>query len=117
MKCAAEENPFRRSKGERIMKYVGVTLAMAVLVACVAAGSTPVLAQNVVDFPGTVLKVDDAAGKLTVKKEGTRFTFVVDGRTQYAGVKALKEIKAGDAVTVSYITMGSQYVAQKIAKK
>jgi Cu/Ag efflux protein CusF len=86
------------------------------LAACVGIIGTPVLAQNTVDFPGTVLKVDDAAGKLTVKKDGTRFTFVVDGRTQYAGVKALKEIKAGDAVTVTYITMGSQYVAQKIAK-
>jgi len=52
-----------------------------------------------------------------VKKDGTRFTFVVDGRTQYAGVKALKEIKAGDAVTVAYVVMGSQYIAQKIAKK
>lgn len=84
---------------------------------CVAVLSVPVLAQNVVEFPGVVLKVDAAAGKLTVKKEGTRFTFVVDGRTQYAGVKELKEIKAGDAVTVSYIAMGSRYVAQKIVKK
>jgi hypothetical protein len=88
-----------------------------VLAACVGIIGAPALAQNVVDFPGTVLKVDDAAGKLTVKKDGTRFTFIVDGRTQYAGVKALKDIKAGDAVTVTYITMGSQYVAQKIAKK
>jgi Cu/Ag efflux protein CusF len=92
-------------------------LFLIVLVAIMGLLGAPALAQNVVDFPGTVLKVDDAAGKLTVKKEGTRFTFVVDGRTQYAGVKALREIKAGDAVTVSYITMGSQYVAQKIAKK
>jgi Cu/Ag efflux protein CusF len=88
-----------------------------VLAACVGIIGAPALAQNVVDLPGTVLKVDDAAGKLTVKKDGTRFTFIVDGRTQYAGVKALKDIKAGDAVTVTYITMGSQYVAQKIAKK
>jgi Cu/Ag efflux protein CusF len=88
-----------------------------VLAACVGIFGAPALAQNVVDFPGTVLKVDDAAGKLTVKKDGTRFTFVVDGRTQYAGVKALKDIKAGDVVTVTYIVMGSQYVAQKIAKK
>jgi len=87
------------------------------LTVCVAVLSVPVLAQNAVDFPGTVLKVDDASGKLTVKKEGTRFTFVVDGRTQYAGMKALKDIKAGDAVTVTYIVMGSQYIAQKIAKK
>ena len=75
------------------------------------------VAQDVVEFPGIVLKVDTAAGKLTVKKGGTRFTFVVDGRTQYVGVKALKDIKAKDMVTVSYIAMGSQYVAQKIAKK
>ena len=97
-------------------RHVWVILGMVVLVACIAVVSTPVLAQNAVDFPGTVLKVDDTAGKLTVKKDGTRFTFVVDGRTQYAGVKALKEIKAGDAVTVTYITLGSQYVAQKITK-
>jgi hypothetical protein len=88
-----------------------------ILAACVGIIGAPVLAQNAVDFPGTVLKVDDVAGKLTVKKDGTRFTFVVDGRTQYAGVKALKDIKAGDRVTVSYLVMGSQYVAQKIAKK
>ena len=87
------------------------------LVVCVAVLSAPVLAQNAVDFPGTVLKVDDASGKLTVKKDGTRFTFVVDGRTQYAGVKELKDIKAGDAVTVTYTVMGSQYSAQKVAKK
>lgn len=75
------------------------------------------LAQNAVDFPGTVLKVDEAAGKLTVKKDGTRFTFVIDGKTQFSGgPKSLKDVKAGDAVTVSYLLMGSQYVAQKIAK-
>ena len=87
-----------------------------ILAACVGIIGSPVLAQNVVGFTGTVLKVDDVSGKLTVKKDGTRFTFVVDGRTQYAGVKALKEIKVGDAVTVAYIVMGSQYIAQKIAK-
>lgn len=74
-------------------------------------------AETAVDFPGTVLKVDDAAGKLTVKKDGTRFTFVVEGRTQYAGVKALTELKAGDTVTVTYIVIGRQYVAQKVVKK
>ena len=99
------------------MKHLGMTFVVAALLACNVLVCAPALAQNVVDFPGTVLKVDDAAGKLTVKKEGTRFTFVVDGRTQYAGVKELKEIKAGDAVTVSYIAMGSRYVAQKIVKK
>lgn len=92
-----------------------LTIALVICIAVMNASFA--IAQHAVDFPGTVLKVDDAAGKLTVKKDGTRFTFIVDGRTQYAGVKALKDIKAGDAVTVTYITMGSQYVAQKIAKK
>jgi hypothetical protein len=98
------------------MTYRSILIVVPVI--CVAVMSVPVaIAQHAVDFSGTVLKVDDAAGKLTVKKDGTRFTFVVDGRTQYAGVKALKEIKAGDAVMVTYIVMGSQYVAQKIAKQ
>lgn len=93
----------------------GVILLLAIA-ACLGTVGSPVLSQNAVDFSGTVLKVDEAAGKLTVKKEGARFTFVIDGRTQYAGVKALREIKAGDSVTVTYIVMGSQYVAQKVAK-
>ena len=81
-------------------------------------GPTAVSAENVVDFAGIVLKVDEAAGKLTVKNAAaTRFAFIVDGRTQYAGVKALKELKEGDTVTVSYVVLGSQYIAQKIAKK
>ena len=88
------------------------------LAACVGLIGTPVFAQNIVDFHGTVLKVDEVAGKLTVKKDGTRFTFVIDGKTQFSGgPKSLKDVKAGDAVTVSYLVMGSQYVAQKIAKK
>jgi len=53
-----------------------------------------------------------------VKKEGARFTFVIDGKTRFeGGAKNLKDLKTGDTVTVTYLTMGSQYVAQKIAKK
>lgn len=92
-------------------------LAIA-LTACVGIIGAPVLAQNIVDFAGIVLKVDEAAGKLTVKNAGaTRFAFTVDGRTQYAGVKTLKELKEGDTVTVSYVVLGSQYIAQKITKQ
>ncbi len=87
-------------------------LILATLSICGDLGS----AETAVDFPGTVLKVDDAAGKLTVKKDGTRFTFVVDGRTQYTGVKVLKELKTGDTVTVTYVVIGSQYVAHKVVK-
>ena len=92
---------------------IGGILTFATLSLCGSIGS----AETALDFPGTVLKVDDAAGKLTVKKDGTRFTFVVDGRTLFTGVKALKELKAGETVTVTYIIMGSQYVAQKVVKK
>jgi len=99
------------------MKLVGMTLVAALLLVCIAVIGPPAYAQSFVEFAGTVLKVDAAAGKLTVKKEGTRFTFVVDGRTQYKGIKDLKDIKSGDAVMVSYIAMGGQYVAQKIVKK
>ncbi len=77
-------------------------------------------AQAGVEFPGTVLLVDPAAGKLAVKKEGggTRFTFVVNEKTQFEGaIKSLKDVKKDDKVTVLYAVTGNQYLAQKIAKK
>src|SRR5438132_8072650 len=42
----------------------------------------PALAESGTDFPGTVLMVEPAAGKLSVKKDGggTRFTFVVNDK-------------------------------------
>jgi len=81
----------------------------------------PALAESGTDFPGTVLMVDAAAGKLSVMKEGggTRFTFVVNDKTQFDGVglKSLKDVKKGDNVTVNYVVTGSQYIAQKVSKK
>lgn len=80
-----------------------------------------VFAQSGTDFPGTVLMVDPAAGKLSVKKDGggTRFAFVVNDKTQFegAGLKSLKDVKKGDNVTVNYVVTGSQYIAQKVSKK
>lgn len=77
-------------------------------------------AQTGTDFSGTVLMVDPAAGKVVVKKEsgGTRFTFVFNEKTQFDGaIKSLKDLKKDDKVTVTYVVNGSQYLAQKIAKK
>lgn len=78
------------------------------------------LAQSGTDFPGTVVMVDPAAGKLAVKKEagGTRFTFVVNDKTQFEGpgLKSLKDIRKGDSVTVTYQVTGSQYLAVKVTK-
>ena len=42
---------------------------------------------------------------------------IPNAKTARSWRAALKDIKAGDAVTVSYIVMGSQYVAQKVVKK
>lgn len=95
-----------------------IVLAAGLLAALGLICSPIVSAQNAVEFPGTVVKVDEASGKLAVKKEGARFTFVIDGKTRFeGGAKNLKDLKTGDTVTVTYLTMGSQYVAQKIAKK
>ena len=85
----------------------------------IAIGSA--LAESGIDFPGTVLMVDPAGGKLSVKKEGggTRFTFVVNDKTQFegAGLNSLKDVKKGDNVTVNYVVTSSQYIAQKVSKK
>ena len=81
----------------------------------------PALAESGTDFPGTVLMVDPAGGKLSVKKDGggTRFTFVVNDKTQFegAGLNSLKDVKKGDNVTVNYVVTGSQYIAEKVSRK
>jgi hypothetical protein len=81
----------------------------------------PALAESGTDFPGIVLMVDPAGGKLSVKKDGggTRFTFVVNDKTKFegAGLNSLKDVKKGDNVTVNYVVAGSQYIAQKVSKK
>lgn len=82
-------------------------------------GMGSVWAETSTDFAGTVLTVEPAAGKLAIKKEGggTRFTFVVNDKTQFTGpgLTSLKDVKKGDSVTVTYVVTGSQYVAQKVA--
>jgi len=96
-------------------------LAVAVLfVGLLLLATGTVWAQAGVEFPGTVLMVDPAGGKLAVKKDGggTRFTFVVNEKTQFEGtIKSLKDVKKDDKVTVLYAVTGSQYLAQKITKK
>ncbi len=95
--------------------------ALMVLITSVyLVGMSTALAQGGTDFPGTVLMVDAAAGKLAVKKEtgGTRFTFLVNDKTQFEGpgLKSLKDVMKGDSVTVHYQVSGSQYFALKVTK-
>ncbi|MBM4134331.1 MAG: hypothetical protein FJ245_11230 [Nitrospira sp.] len=105
---------FRRRQGFARHPVAAILLAGLLLL---AAGTA--WAQAGVDFSGTVLLVDPAAGKLAVKKDGggTRFTFVVTDKTRFEGaINSLKDVKKDDKVTVTYIVTGSQYLAQKVMK-
>jgi Cu/Ag efflux protein CusF len=103
--------------GRKILISWGVML-LVLLLFTAPPGPAPVRAAGAVEFPGTVLKVDQAAGKVTVKKEGsgTRFTFVVNAQTTYKGAEGLAGLKPGDAVTVHYVTEGSTYLAKAITR-
>src|SRR5438046_9923678 len=69
-------------------------------------GMSSVCAETGTDFAGTVLTVDPAAGKLGVKKEGggTRFTFVVNDKTQISGpgLTSLQDDNKAHSETVTY---------------
>lgn len=105
----------RNGHGQGLARRPVVAVLLAGLL-LLAAGT--LWAQAVVEFSGTVLMVDPAAGKLAVKKEGggTRFTFTANEKTQFEGIKGLKDLKKDDKVTVLYVVTGSQYLAQKITK-
>ena len=93
-----------------------LVLLLSVLLVVCCADAAAVYAQGT-DFKGTVL-ADPAAGKLIVKKDegGTRFTFVVNEKTQFmgSGLTSVADIKKGDRIIVNYVVNGSQYVAQKV---
>lgn len=93
-------------------------LLIAVLLVLSWHHPSAVHAQGGTDFQGTVLTTDAAAGKLVVKKEegGTRFTFVVNDKTQFtgSGLKNVSDIKKGDHVVINYTVSGTQYIAQKV---
>jgi hypothetical protein len=103
------------------MKHTLAYLPMLALIVAVLQAPIDLEVQaEGTDFSGTVLMVDPVAGKLAVKKAGggTRFTFVVNDKTQFEGATgSLKDLKTGDAVTVHYQVAGSQYLALKIASK
>lgn len=96
--------------------------AMLLVVACVCVtSSVSTLADNGIEFPGTVLTVDLAAGKFAVKKDsgGTRFTFVANDKTKFqgAGLASLKDLHKDDKITVLYQMQGSVYLAISVTKR
>lgn len=99
-------------------KHRTVILLVSVILVIFCPRAAAVYAQGGVDFKGTVL-ADPAAGKLIVKQDegGTRFTFVVNEKTQVigSGLKSVADIKKGDHVVVNYVVSGSQYIAHTIS--
>jgi hypothetical protein len=84
------------------------------------AASAMVWAEGGTEFPGTVLTVDQATGKFSVKKQsgGTRFTFTANEKTKYQGsVTSLKDLKKDDKVVVVYEVHGPQYLALRVTKQ
>lgn len=95
---------------------------LLLLAACMCMmGIASVQADDGIEFPGTVLTVDFAAGKFAVKKEsgGTRFTFVANDKTKFqgAGLASLKDLQKDDKVMVLYHVQGSQYLAISVTKR
>jgi hypothetical protein len=78
-------------------------------------------ADSGIEFPGTVLMVDQTTSKFAVKKDsgGTRFTFVANDKTKFqgAGLGTIKDLKKDDKVAVVYQVQGSQYIALSVTKK
>jgi hypothetical protein len=99
-------------------KLAAVVVGLAVLLGI---GLTTVQSSDRTQFPGTILTVDQAAGKFAVKKDGggTRFTFVVNEKTTFsgAGLTSLKDLKKDDHVVVVYQVQDAKYLAARVTKK
>lgn len=113
-----------RTKSDRRFNHTGVRamgLRLCIALTVVLGMQAQGMAQQGAEFAGTVLSVDVAAKKFAVLKEGggTRFTFVTNDQTQFKGegLKSVSDLKKGDAVTVTYKVVGSQYQAHVVAKK
>ncbi|MGE3153336.1 MAG: hypothetical protein AB7G48_04010 [Nitrospiraceae bacterium] len=118
MELGAKQSSQQSSKlGARATRLQLICLALTVwLVVPIQA-----VAQQSAEFAGAVLSVDAGAKKFVVLKDGggTRFTFVTNDQTQFKGegLKSVNDLKKGEAVTVFYKVVGSQYQAQVVAKK
>ncbi len=101
-----------------MLHHRSLILLVSVFLVIFCPRAAAVHARGGTDFKGTVLTVDRAVGKLVVKKDegGTRFTFVVNDKTQFTGnaLKSLADIKKSDHVIVNFLVNGPQYVAQTV---
>ncbi|HXH85948.1 MAG TPA: hypothetical protein VNI35_03935 [Nitrospira sp.] len=112
--------PYSRAQ-TRKARICGIVAVIVGLILIPSFGFSLVHAGEGTEFPGTVIKVDQATGKFAVKKDGggTRFTFTVNEKTKFSGtgLASLKDLKKDDHVMVLYQVKGSQYLAASVTKK
>jgi hypothetical protein len=126
----ADSEPFELRFGKaregRTMNKITIAFqhsgAMLLLATCLWMTSVALAqADSGIEFPGTVLTVDQTTGKFAVKKEsgGTRFTFVANDKTKFqgTGLASLKDLQKDDKVVVLYHVQGSQYLAISVTKQ
>jgi hypothetical protein len=105
----------------RKARMCGIVAVVVCLILFPVLGISLAQAGEATEFPGTVLKVDQATGKFAVKKDGsgTRFTFIANEKTKFSGtgLASLKDLKKDDHVMVLYQVKGSQYLAASVTKK
>ena len=90
--------------------------AIAVALAALAAASLPALAQMV---DGQVVKVDEAAGKITIKHGPIKKFDMDDGMTMAWRAQdpaMLKQVKAGDRIKFEPDRVNGQFTVIKIEK-
>jgi hypothetical protein len=104
----------KSTRGRLATVVVGVAVLLGI-------GLTSVWSSDGTEFTGTVLTVDQVAGKFAVKKDGggTRFAFVVTDKTTFSGtgLTSLKDLKKDDHVVVVYQVQGAKYLAAHVTKK
>jgi hypothetical protein len=112
--------PYSRAQARKA-RTCGIVAVIVGLILMPFLGFSLVHAGEGTEFPGIVIKVDQATGKFAVKKTGggTRFTFIATEETKFsgAGLASLKDLKKDDHVTVLYQVKGSQYLAASVTKK
>lgn len=111
--------PMARQFLERFTKMLGLVVMILIAVTAML-GVSSIQAGEGTEFPGTVVMVDYAAGKLAVKKDGggTRFTFTTSEKTKFGGgLASINDVKKDDRVVVIYQVQGSIYSALSVTKK
>jgi Cu/Ag efflux protein CusF len=98
---------------------VRTLIAFAALAFSIVPVSLPVVAQTDDSVAGQVTKVDEAAGKITIKHEALKKFDMDEGMTMVfrAGDPAmLKAVKAGDKVRFVPDRVNGQFTVTKIEK-